>query len=201
MSSTAGPRRRLSRQARHAQLLDVAREVIRDEGTDALTLGHVAERAQVAKPVVYDHFRDRSGLLSALYREFDARQHAMLDASLENADDELEEVARIVAATYIECSRAEGRELADVIAALTGSPALERLRRDTVDAYIDKCQKALTPYAHADTLGVVNFRAIVAAAEALARAVIAGETPLDDAVSTLTRIITAVVTDDRAGAG
>lgn len=186
----------MSRPARRAQLLDVAREIIRDEGTDALTLARVAERAQIAKPVVYDHFRDRSGLLTELYREFDAHQHAMLDAALEHADDDLRAVARIVAASYIECSLAEGRELADVIAALTGSPALERLRRDTVDTYIGKCRTALAPYAHTETLSVVILRAIVGSAEALARAVIAGEIPLEDATSTLTRVIIAVVVDD-----
>ncbi|MHC8285601.1 helix-turn-helix domain-containing protein [Pseudomonas sp. XS1P51] len=32
-------------------------------GTDALTLATLAERAGVTKPVAYEHFRTRSGLL------------------------------------------------------------------------------------------------------------------------------------------
>ncbi|WP_414693623.1 MULTISPECIES: TetR family transcriptional regulator [unclassified Plantibacter] len=43
------PRRRLPGSERRALLLDVARVLIREEGTDALTLGRVAERAGVAK--------------------------------------------------------------------------------------------------------------------------------------------------------
>ena len=74
------PRRRLSREDRLRQLLDMSWRVIRDEGTDALTLGRLAERAGVTKPVVYDHFGTREGLLTALYRDFDARQTATMTA-------------------------------------------------------------------------------------------------------------------------
>jgi AcrR family transcriptional regulator len=56
------------------QLLDVAWQLVREEGTEALTLGRLAERAGVTKPVVYDHFVTRAGLLAALYEDFDARQ-------------------------------------------------------------------------------------------------------------------------------
>ncbi len=33
------------------------------KGTDALTLGHVAECAGVSKPIAYEHFGTRAGLL------------------------------------------------------------------------------------------------------------------------------------------
>jgi AcrR family transcriptional regulator len=74
------PRRRLARDARLRQLLDAAWRVVREEGTEALTLGRLAEQSGVTKPVVYDHFGTRSGLLAALYQEFDARQTAIMDA-------------------------------------------------------------------------------------------------------------------------
>jgi AcrR family transcriptional regulator len=38
-------RQRLSRQERYTQLIEVAWQIIREEGTEALTLGHLAERA------------------------------------------------------------------------------------------------------------------------------------------------------------
>ena len=48
------PRRRLPREERTRQLLEVAWQLIGDVGTDALTLGKLAEAAGVTKPVVYD---------------------------------------------------------------------------------------------------------------------------------------------------
>ena len=84
--SSKQPRRRLSREDRQRQLLDVAWQLVRAEGTDALTLGRLAEHAGVTKPVVYDHFSTRSGLLAALYQDFDARQTALMDAALHTSD-------------------------------------------------------------------------------------------------------------------
>ena len=44
-------RTRLSRADRYEQLIDVSWGLVREEGADALTLGRLAERAGVAKPV------------------------------------------------------------------------------------------------------------------------------------------------------
>lgn len=49
-------KKRLPKEERNRQLMDVAWSIVRGEGTDALTLGYLAERAGVTKPVVYDHF-------------------------------------------------------------------------------------------------------------------------------------------------
>ena len=45
-------RQRLTREERRTQLMDVAWHIIREEGTDALTLGYLATQAGVTKPVV-----------------------------------------------------------------------------------------------------------------------------------------------------
>ena len=127
------PRKRLSRDARHAQLLDVARDLIRDDGTDELTLARLADRAGVTKPLVYDHFGDRSGVLAELYRAFEARQRDTLAASLDGTAPELHAVAAVVASAYVDCCIAEGRELADVVSALAGSPTLDALRQAAQD--------------------------------------------------------------------
>ena len=66
--------KRLPRDERRRQLLETAAAIVRAEGTDALTLARVAEQAGVTKPVAYEHFETRAGLLVALYRHFDARQ-------------------------------------------------------------------------------------------------------------------------------
>ncbi|MBB1592969.1 TetR family transcriptional regulator [Achromobacter sp. UMC46] len=52
-----------------------------DEGTDALTLGRHAEKAGISKPVVYDNFGMRNGLLAELYQGFNLRQTAIIGAA------------------------------------------------------------------------------------------------------------------------
>ena len=66
--------KRLRKEDRRVQLLEVARGIVRQQGTEALTLGYLAERANVTKPIPYDHFGDREGLLMALYQDFSDRQ-------------------------------------------------------------------------------------------------------------------------------
>lgn len=43
--------KRLRKEDRRAQLLEVARGIVRQQGTEALTLGYLAERANVTKPI------------------------------------------------------------------------------------------------------------------------------------------------------
>ena len=194
--TVAAPRRRLSRPERHIQLLDVARELIRDAGTDEFTLGRLAVRAGVTKPLVYEHFGDKAGVLAELYREFAARQQEMLDAALGDAELELTTVARLVAGAYIDCCLAEGRELADVVSALAGSSTLSSLRQEAEDAYRAKCREALEPLA--GPIDEAGLHAIIGAGDALARSALADGISADRARSALARVVTATV-DDQSG--
>ena len=47
---------RLTSAERRQQLLTTARLIVRQEGADRFTLGHLAECAAISKPVVYDDF-------------------------------------------------------------------------------------------------------------------------------------------------
>lgn len=67
---------RLSKSERRQQLLETARLIVREEGADRLTLGHLAVRAGVSKPVTYEHFETRTGLLIELYRWIDTERIA-----------------------------------------------------------------------------------------------------------------------------
>lgn len=189
-----GARPRLSKADRRAQLLSVARDMIRADGADALTLGSLAERAGITKPVVYDHFGDRSGLLAALYQQFDERQRASLEAGLSSARPDAQEVVGVVAASYLECARAEGVEMAGVVAALNGTPVLARMRQDSVAAYVDRCRTALIAVVGADHVEPVALEAAVASADALASAVLAHRIDERTAHEMLTRILLAAVT-------
>jgi AcrR family transcriptional regulator len=193
--SAVSPRRRMSKQQRHTQLLQVARELIRDAGTGEFTLARLADRAGVTKPLVYDHFGDRDGVLTELYREFEARQRETLRTALGETEPDLPTVADLVAGAYIDCCLAEGRELADVVAALTGSATLNRLRQEAETAYLDMCRAALTPLA--GPIDTAGLQAIVGAGDALARSALDERISPERARDALARVVTAVATENR----
>lgn len=193
-TSPQPPRRRLTKPERRVQLLDAARELIRDAGTDEFTLGRLAERAGVTKPLAYDHFGDRAGVLAELYREFEARQRATLAAALDDAEPELQAVASLMAGAYIDCCIAEGQELFDVVAALEGSTTLSELRHEAEDAYLAMCRQALEPFA--GPVDAAALHAIIGAGDALARNTLADRISAARARHTLTLVIVAVTTAD-----
>lgn len=174
------PRRRLSRDDRLRQLLDVAWQLVREEGTDALTLGHLAELAGVTKPVVYDHFGDRAGLLAALYEDFDARQNQVFAAAIEASEPTLDDRAWVIASCYVDCVLLQGLEIPGVIAALAGSPELETIKREYDAIFLGKCRDALSPFAVDGVIGQPGLRAMLGAADALSHAAASGEiSPLE----------------------
>ncbi|BBP77694.1 transcriptional regulator [Pseudomonas sp. Ost2] len=191
--SESQPRRRLTREDRHRQLLDVAWQVVREEGTDALTLGHLAERAGVTKPVVYDHFTTRSGLLGALYQDYDLRQTALMDAALQAAEQSLAGSAQVIAGAYVQCVLQQGREIPGVIAALASSPELEQIKRDYEVIFLEKCRSALAPYSRTGEIGRAGLRAMLGAAEALSHAAALGEISPEQAQDELFETIVAMV--------
>ncbi|MFC6340304.1 TetR family transcriptional regulator [Pseudomonas sp. CCM 7891] len=177
MSSTEipAPRRRLSREDRLRQLLEMAWQLVRKEGTEALTLGRLADMAGVTKPVVYDHFTTRAGLLAALYKDFDDRQNALLEAALEASEPSLEGRARVIASSYVDCVQLQGREIPGVIAALSGAPELDALKREYEMIFMLKCRDVLAPFALSSDITLASLRAMLGAAEALSHAAASGE--------------------------
>jgi AcrR family transcriptional regulator len=59
---------RLGAEARREALLDVARELVVEDGPEGVTMGTVAERADVTRALVYKHFANRDDILAALFR-------------------------------------------------------------------------------------------------------------------------------------
>lgn len=186
----ASPRRRLSRDDRRRNLIAVSWRIAQAEGADALTLGRLAEQAEVAKPVVYDHFGTRNGLLAALYQDYDQRQTAAMEEALAASPATLPDKARVIADAYVDCVLMQGRELFGVAAALEGSPELETLKRQCNAAFLEKCKAALDPFAAA---GVSRTSLVGAfgAAEALSLAAAAGEIATDEAKRELATVILA----------
>lgn len=190
----APPKRvRLNREDRLRQLLDVSWRLVRSEGTDALSLPRLSEEAAVTKPVVYDHFGTRNGLLIALYLDFDARQTAIIDAALAARAPTLADTARVIANSYVDCVLAQGREIPGVVAALAGSPELATVKRDYQLVFIEKCRNALGPFIGEKGIAPSAFWAMLGAGDALTQAAVNGEITARQAQDELNEVILAMV--------
>ena len=79
-------RRRMSRAAREQQMLDVAEEVFGERGYQATSMDEIAERCGVSKPMLYEYFGSKDGLLVACVTRskaelLDVTQKAMAGAA------------------------------------------------------------------------------------------------------------------------
>jgi AcrR family transcriptional regulator len=78
------PKVRMTGQERRSQLLDIGRAVFAERGFEAASIEEVAQRAQITKPVVYEHFGGKEGLYAVIVdrevRNLLARITAALDA-------------------------------------------------------------------------------------------------------------------------
>ena len=186
-------RRRLPREERTRQLLDVAWVLISEEGTDQLTLARLAESAGVTKPIAYDHFGTRNGLLAALYEDYDVRQTVIFDTAVNAARATLQEKARVVATSYVECVLTQGQEIAAVVAALGGSPELQAVKRRYQHAFIDKCQRIFAPFAGPARIPAAGMWAVLGAADTLSQTAADGDITKAQASDELMETILAVV--------
>ncbi|WP_280872251.1 TetR/AcrR family transcriptional regulator [Streptomyces sp. MJP52] len=185
--------RRLSSTERRAQLVGIARDVIATEGTDALTLAYLASRAGVSKPVVYDHFPSRSVLLLSLYQDFDQRHLADLHAAIARTPPDLRQRVEAIATAHIACVVSQGVELSGVVAALAGTPALEKARRESERRYVDICRQAIRSADGAADLGEEAAIAFIGAADALGHAAARGTIDPELARSTITTVVLSLI--------
>ncbi|MGZ4571232.1 MAG: TetR/AcrR family transcriptional regulator [Blastococcus sp.] len=104
MSSSARPRVRMSGPQRRQQLLDIGRELFAQRGFEATSIEEIAARAEVSKPVVYEHFGGKDGLYAVVV---DREMQLLLDRftsalSAPGHPRELLERAALVLLEYIE---------------------------------------------------------------------------------------------------
>jgi AcrR family transcriptional regulator len=69
---------RLDAKARREALLDVAQGLVAADGPSSVTMGSVAEGAEVTRALVYKHFANKDAILAALYR----REASALDRAI-----------------------------------------------------------------------------------------------------------------------
>jgi AcrR family transcriptional regulator len=191
----AGPRaqaasKRLPKAQRRRQLLATAFEIVRSEGTDALTLARLAERAGVTKPIAYEHFGTRAGLLAALYRDYEEQQTRAMHAAIAAGGRTLDDVASIVSAAYVDCVLTAGPACDDIAAALSAFEETKDFLQSSRDYNIAGLRKAFAPFVKLPRRrGSAILAGILGAADALSHAAAAGRMSRAEAVGALTRII------------
>lgn len=180
--------KRMSNEQRRSQLLETAYEIVRTEGTDALTLARVAERAGVTKPIAYEHFGTRSGLLIAMYRDYDEQQTRAMRSALEAGGKTIEDVAAILSAAYVDC--AVSGPYTAITAALSATDEMDELLQSCRSSFIKDCRHAFAPFVSLPKKKVqALFVGVLGAADALSESAASRRMSRNDAVRTLSQLM------------
>lgn len=98
-------RSRMTAAERREQLIDIARTVFAERGFDGASVEEIAARAEVSKPVVYEHFGGKEGLYAVVVdREVRQLLDMMRAALSEGSARMLLEQAAVALLDYIEQS-------------------------------------------------------------------------------------------------
>ncbi|MBY6437817.1 TetR/AcrR family transcriptional regulator [Rhodococcus kroppenstedtii] len=107
-SSNAGtpersPRVRMTGTQRRAQLIEIGRTIFAERGYEATSIEEIAQRAQVSKPVVYEHFGGKEGLYAVVVDREMSTLLSMITSSLtENRSRVRVERVALALLTYVE---------------------------------------------------------------------------------------------------
>lgn len=138
--------KRLTKEQRRQQLLQVARSIIRTEGVEALTLGYLAQQAGITKPIAYRHFIDKEGLLIAIYEEFSDKQKQDLSTSLKQNTADLDSTIHVFCHACLQFHIATGPEVGLVVAALSGTDILQSFLSACQQEFIEIFKKSIHPF-------------------------------------------------------
>ncbi|WP_227023081.1 TetR/AcrR family transcriptional regulator [Actinomadura rubrobrunea] len=78
-------RRRMSRAERERQMLDVAEQVFGERGYRGTSMDEIAERCGVSKPMLYEYFGSKDGLLLACIGRAKAELHEVTEKAMAGA--------------------------------------------------------------------------------------------------------------------
>jgi AcrR family transcriptional regulator len=81
-----GPRQRLTRDARRAQIVRVATDTFAARGYEGATIAQIAAAADCSEPTLYKHFVDKRDLLLACLRETEERVEAQIQEVISGPD-------------------------------------------------------------------------------------------------------------------
>jgi AcrR family transcriptional regulator len=164
-------RRRLPREERERQTLDVARRLFAARGYAAVTMDEVAAEVGVTKPLLYNYFGNKDGLAVALLGPAgDALTRCVVDA-VEDAASPAEALQAGVRAffAFVDADRESWRVLFDPTLPPSGEVAAQLAAiRNRLIAVIAELQLARLPETARTEVEALSA-ALLGAAEAMAR--------------------------------
>lgn len=171
-------------------LLDIALAIVREEGADRLTLGRLALRASVSKPVAYDHFGTRSGLLIELYRWIDVERVNAFRDTMTSGKRSVDETVKLLAAAYIDCAADMTDEFHAVGAALAGSAEKAAVFQELLDNCVQMFIAVLRPHTMKSPAELERLCiGLIGAGEALSAALVRGRCSRAESVGTFASLI------------
>ena len=97
------PRTRMTGTQRREQLVQIARSLFAERGYDATSIEEISQRAQVSKPVVYEHFGGKEGLYAVVVDREMSTLNEMIKLSLTNNRSRVRiESVTLALLTYVE---------------------------------------------------------------------------------------------------
>src|SRR4051812_11622231 len=130
-SVTPAPRRRLPRADRARVVIEAAEEIFAARGFARASMAEIATKAGVTKPVLYDHFGSKDGLLAEVIRRAGVDLRAALEAAVAEAASPADALARGLR-TYFDFIEQHARSwtvlLNEGTASQAGIQALEAVR-------------------------------------------------------------------------
>lgn len=181
---------RLTKEARHEQLLDVAAKIIREKGTEALTLITLAQQAGVTKPITYKHFASRQSLLHALYKRCDKRFVDAMNIKIQQQATNFEQAVTLFTDAYLDCLEQNGREYNEVIFALMAYPEYRDIHREIRHFFCQALISVFRPFISPSiALDKVRLAAIYGALEAVADILAEGPSTPQQARLTIERLL------------
>jgi AcrR family transcriptional regulator len=119
---------RPGRAERREGFIDIAAELVRSEGTTAVTMERVAAISGLSKPVLYRHFDDRGDLLLAVlercWRDLDRSVAARLRTA-----DTVDESLKALVVGYFDEIAAQGALVRLMVANASREPVVEQARQ------------------------------------------------------------------------
>ena len=184
-------RRRLPRAERERQLVDVAQEVFAERGFREVSMEEIAIRAGVTKPILYDHFGSKDGLVAACIRRAGAQLLVSITTAVQSATGPAE-VLRAGFAGFFDFIESHGQAWFTLVGenAVVGeaAAALEAVRRDQA-AFVARALAQDFPTARPQQVAVFA-EAIIGACERIAlwRRDVPGVS-VDEAAATLMSLV------------
>lgn len=141
---------RFKKEERYNQLLDLAFDMVREQGTDALTLISLAKKAGVTKPITYNHFSTRQVLLYSLYRRCDEALSSQMDRLITSQSTCLQDAVTVYVSSYLNCIETNGKIYDDIVSALKAYPEYANVENDIRDYFCHVIEKTLSPFVVSD---------------------------------------------------